>query len=208
MDHFQMLANRLYEVIVGNLSTFNCWGFYLLSEEFDREAELRNKLAVLWICALLDSVEAQKGALQRVISEAQEHGFDSLVENGRQLQNFCTLIAEFLGEFSREEQIYLVDLRNQWVHSYLINRHQERVKVKYVENGEFRSNRISSEEYYGILRSFHTKGESVDEVLCPITARALELKKHRYWYALEVWQKDHEKIYQSFRDGNTIKIDV
>jgi len=205
---FLKLVNRLYEVILGNLSTFTCWGFYLFSEEFDKEPELRNKLGVLWICALLDSVQAQKGALHRVIIEASDNGFESIEENGRQLQNFCVLIAEFLGEFSREEQIYLIDLRNQWVHSYLINRHQDNVKIKYVADGEFMSDRISSDVYNEILRSCHARGASVDEVLSPIIARALNLKKHRYWRALQDLQKDHDAIYQAFRDGNTIKIDV
>jgi len=208
MDNFLNLANRLYEVLRGNLSTFECWGFYLLVSEFYCEPELRNKLGVIWFCSLMDSIEAQSRFLPQIAREAEEQGFDSLVENSKQLQNFCTLIAEFLSTFSREEQIALNNLRNQWVHSYFSMRHREEVPVKYCAKGELVTEKLTNAEYSDVIRLLTDSGKSLDETLSPIISRMLNLKKHRYWYALEAWQKDHEAIYEAFRNGDTIKIDV
>ncbi len=208
MDNFLNLANRLYEVLVGNLSTFRCWGFYLFDAEFDDEPELRNKIGVIWICSLRDSIEAQHRFLPQIAKEAQEQGFDSLVENSKQLQNFCVLIAELLGEFSREEQIFLDDLRNQWVHSYFSKRHREEFPVKFCADGELVHEQITRDEYDAVIRSFYANGESLDEILAPMISRAIDTKRHRYWYAIEAWQKDSEAIYAAFRNGDTIKIDV
>jgi len=208
MDNFLNLANRLYEVLVGNLSTIECWGFYLFDSEFDSEPELRNKIGVIWFCSLIDSIEAQSRFLPQIAREAEEQGFDSLVENSKQLQNFCTLIAEFLGKFSREEQIFLNNLRNQWVHSYFAMRHREKILVKYCAKGELLTEELTSAEYSEVTRPFFENGKSLDETLATIISRMLDSKEHRYWYALEAWQKDHEAIYEVFRNGDTIKIDV
>ncbi len=208
MDNFLNLANRLYEVVVGNLTTFGCWGFYLLDPKFDSEPELRNKVGVIWICSLRDSIEAQDRFLPQIAREAEQHGFDSLVENSKQLQNFCVLIAELLSEFSREEQIFLDDLRNQFVHSYLIKRHRKTFSVKYCADGKLVNEPITYEDYHAVIRACNPEGKSLDEILTPIISRAIDTKRHRYWYAIEAWQKDGKAIYETFKNGDTIKIDV
>lgn len=204
MDKHLNLANRLYEVIVGNLTCINTWGIYLFDDDFEKEPELRNKVGTIWFCALMDTLEAESRFIPQAIKEAEENGYDSLVHNGRQLQNLCKLTSELLDQFTREEQIFLLDLRNQWTHGYLANRHQEQVTIKFSQNGKIRSELIPHNEYADITRSFFEKG-SLDETLQPILSRAFD-KRHRYWEGVSVLQKLEKEMYRILRDGELFNI--
>lgn len=124
-----------------------------------------------------------------------------------QLQNFCVLIGELLDLFTREEQIYLLDLRNQMVHSYFANRHREHVVVKYAVRGKLQTEKLSDSDYHAIVRSFHETGKSVDAVLAPMIARALD-QKLRYWTAIGAMQKERDAIYKVLIEGKTFEIKV
>lgn len=41
MNQHLSLANRLHEVVIGNLTCVNTWGVYLFDADFDGEPELR-----------------------------------------------------------------------------------------------------------------------------------------------------------------------
>jgi|SRR5690554_1581864 len=206
MDQHLNLANRLHEVVIGNLTCVNTWGVYLLDADFDGEPELRNKVGVIWFCALLDTLEAESRFIPDAIREAEKNGWDSLVHNGKQLQQLCKLTSELLNVFTRDEQIFLVDLRNQWTHGYLANRHRDRVVVKYAENGAIKSEQIPHSEYIEITRVFFEKGK-LDATLKPIVDRALD-KKHRYWTAVGVLKKFEKEMYRILREGETFNITV
>jgi hypothetical protein len=206
MDKYLNLANRLYEVFRGNLTCVNTWGVYLFDSDFDSEPELRNKIGTIWFCALLDTLEAESRFIPAAIQEAEREGWESLVHNGLQLQNLCQLTSELLDSFTREEQIFLLDLRNQWTHGYLANRHRERVTVKYTQNGKLRSEQLSNSEYTEVTRVFFEQG-NLDNTLKPIISRALD-KKHRYWTAVGVLQKFEKEMYRILRDGETFNITV
>lgn len=184
----------------------NTWGVYLFDSDFDREPELRNKIGTIWICALLDTLEAESRFIPQAIREAEEEGWHSLVHNGYQLQNLCKLTSELLGSFTREEQIFLLDLRNQWTHGYLASRHRERVSVKYAQNGAIRSEHLSHTDYAKIIRKFFQQG-NLDDTLKTLVERALD-KKHRYWTAVGFLQKHEKEMYRILRDGETFVIKV
>ena len=207
MDKFLSISNRLYEIIVGNLTILECWGFYLFSPDFDKEIELRNKLGVIFICSLLDTLEAEMRFLPEIEKEASELGFSSLEHNAKQLQNFCVIVGELLQHYTREEQIFMNDIRNQWVHSYFVNRHRESLNVKYVINGKIVKENIPQMDYAALLRIFYENGKSLDETLQILTERTLK-KKLRYLEAISKFQKDKDIIYQAIRSGEKIKISI
>lgn len=206
MDKRLQLANRLYEVIIGNLSCINAWGFYLFAPEFRGEPELRHKIGVIWFGALMDSVEADNRFIPEVIEEARNSGYDSLVHNGQQLQKLCKLSAELIEEFSREEQIFLLDLRNQWTHGYLANRHRDSVRVKYVAKAKLVLENLSHYEYRSLLEPLFAR-DSIDVTLQPMINRALN-QKHGYWKAVGVLQKCERKMYRILRDGEVFNVSV
>lgn len=207
MSDFTKLANRLFEVVMANLSLMQTWGFYLTNAEFDNEPELRNKIGTIWICSLLDTLEAESRFLPEVASEAKQKGYEALVHNAAQLQRFCALIGEVLNLFSREEQLFLQDLRNQWVHSYLANRHRPSVMVKYARKGTITSEKLTDDDYHSTIRPLYQANASLDETLQPMIARALN-KNLRYWTALAVMQRDKDVLYQVLLAGHRISIKV
>lgn len=206
MDQHLNLANRLHEVVIGNFTCINTWGVYLFDANFDDKPELRNKVGVIWLCALLDTLEAESRFIPDAIREAEKNGWDSLVHNGKQLQRLCKLTAELLNVFTRDEQIFLIDLRNQWTHGYLANRHRDRVAIKYADSGAIKFEQIPRSEYIEITRAFYEKG-NLDETLKSIVDRALD-KKHRYWTAVGILKRFEREMYRILREGETFNITV
>lgn len=207
MDKHTELANRAYEVVMASVTSIEAWGFYLTNPAFDSHTELRNRLATFWLCSITDVVEAGSRFLPDIHREAEEYGFHALAYNCRQLQNFCELAVEFLSQFSREEQVYLVDSRNQWVHGYFAGRHRKEIKVKIINDGHLQIEKLEFDEFHKIVHQFHEGGQSVDDVLNPIREKALNMN-HRYWHALGVFQRDREKIYEILRSGKTLRITI
>lgn len=209
MDPHLNLANRLYEVVVANLTALETWGFYLTSPEFDKEPELRNKLGVIWVCSLLDTLEAESRFLPEAAKEAQAKGFRSLVHNAQQLQNFCVVVGEVLDQFTREEQIFLVDLRNQWVHTYFANLHRDQITVKYAAKGKVITEKLTWRQYFEAMDALWEKAKAsgLDNVLTPLVARALD-KKLRYWPVMSILQRDRDKLYKALREGQKIAIRI
>jgi hypothetical protein len=207
MDHHLRLANRLSEVVFANLTIIETWGFYLTSPEFENEIELRNKLGTIWICSLIDTLEAEVRFLPAVAKEATELNFDDVVHNADELRKFCTLVGELLCSFSPEEQMFLTDLRNQWVHSYFSSRHRDPVPVKYAEDGKIVSKQIPWTSYQQLLSPFYDNGRSLDQTLKPLVDRALD-QTLRYWTAIGEMQRRRDQLYAALRAGEKIHIRV
>ena len=207
MDDHLKLVNRLIEIVNSNLSAIEAWGFYLVDDEFKKEQELRNRLGLIWVCSLFDSLEAEARFLPEIARQGREKGFDDIEHNAGQLCNFCVLIGEVLDLYSKAEQLFLIDLRNQWVHSYLANRHRDQVSVKFCEAGKIQQERMAWDDYHAAIRPFFENGKSLDETLIPLIARALNMKL-RYWHAVGVFQKTRMDIYAALRARQRIQIDV
>lgn len=207
MDKHLELANRAYEVVIASLTPLEAWGFYLTDSAFDREPELRNRLTTLWICSVLDVMEAELRFLPEIKREAEQNGFVILADNCIQLQKYCTLAGEFLDQFTREEQIFLMDIRNQWVHGYYAARHRNIIKVKVVTNGKLEVESLDIEDFRHIVRSFYEDGKTLDQALAPIREKALD-RSQRYWAALSAFQKHRDRIYEILRTDQTLQITV
>lgn len=207
MDKRLELANRAYEVVIASLTPLEAWGFFLTDSAFDGEPELRNRLTTLWICSVFDVMEAELRFLPEIKREAKESGFATLAHNCIQLQKYCTLAGEFLDRFTREEQIFLMDTRNQWVHGYYAARHRNTIKVKIVANGRLEVESLDIEDYRLIIRSFYEDGKTLDQALAPIRDKALD-RSQRYWEALSAFQKHKDRIYEILRTDQTLQITV
>lgn len=206
MNEHLNLANRLNEVVVGNLTCTETWGFYLFDPAFQSEPELRNKIGTIWLCSLLDTLEADIRFIPAISEEAAKKGYESLVVNCAQLQKFCTLVGELMDQYSREEQIFLVDLRSQWVHGYFANRHRPLVQVKFAASGVIVSQKLPWEVYSEVIRMVGGD-RPLDKTLSPLIARALN-RKLRYWVAVEGLQRHREELYRIIREGEVFQITI
>lgn len=189
------LVNRLYTVVTGSITPIECWGFYLLSDEFKKEKELINKAGTIWLCSIYDTTELGNRELDNIINDATKSNHPDIVENCEQMKVFIKTACSFLEKFSYEEQLYLQDSRNQWVHGYQKNIHNNVVSIKYVKDGTLFKEKIPRETYISKIWDFHKNGETPDEILSPIIERALD-QKHPYWNALKLFQITSEKIYE------------
>lgn len=206
MDPFLSLCNRLYEVTISNTNCIGNWGFYLLDKEFDDEPELRIRIGTIWLCSLLDTLEAQHAQLPKLVKEAEENEWPTLVHAAGQLEKFCGVVAQVLGLFSRDEQIFLSNWRNQLVHSYLAGRHRDRIGVKFASEGRVISITLPWREYHDIFNSFTAdKGHDTFQAASPLLARALD-QKLVYWSAVHLLRERQERMYEVMRLGGTINI--
>jgi hypothetical protein len=205
MDPFLSLANRTYEIVVSHVTCLSNWGFYLFNSEFDGEPELRNKIGTIWICSLLDTLEAEHRFLPEIEKEALANGWQILAYNARWLTGFGAITSELLGSLSREEQIFLGDFRNQLVHSYLAGRHKKFITVKHCEEGRLVSERLADIEYQALIRSFHEPPRSMDQIIQPMISKLIDRgTSHSYWDALGALQRNSEAIYLALREDRPI----
>jgi hypothetical protein len=204
MDPHQNLANRLYEVVSGHLILLENWGVYLTHSDYAAEFELRNKIGCIWLSALIDTAEADCRVIPEVIGKAKALGFENMVHNANELKKICAITAEFLSTFSKAEQIFLTNIRNQITHTYFGNRHNDQVQVKYVANGQYFRERMPWGEYTAIVESLSGTG-TTDDALTPIITRAVDLQQ-RYWIYMDSLRHQREFLYRMLCGGGTIHV--
>lgn len=206
IEEHQVIANRAFELITGSLTCLEAWGFYLTSEEFNAEPELRNKLGTIWICALIDHIEAETRYIPSIISDAQALKFYDIEQNALEIAKICATAKDLFQLISRDEQISLTQLRNQWVHGYLAGRHNGKVSIKFIENNRFVRETITREEHNRILYEFFQRGK-LDTTLGRIMNRLID-PNLKYWTVMGHIQKTAPLIYRSLCEGNLIKIEI
>lgn len=109
-------------LVSDNLTCINTWGAYMFDPKFSDEPELRNKIFCLWYSAQLDSIEGEMRYLGACRETAAHHGSAGLVAACDMAGGFISTIKEMLEIFSKDDQITIRYLRDQWVHCWLKNR--------------------------------------------------------------------------------------
>jgi len=194
------LINAIFCLFSDNVNCINNWGFYLFSSEFDDEPELRNKIGVIWLISLLDSLEGEKRALEDYESEAIRRSLPHLVVICKQACKFFRMIEEVLSLYSREEQIFLNDIRNQSVHSWLARRHMHEFQITYFNGTELVREKITQESFNGIVQPFFMAG-SLDETLCKLIKRFMS-RRLKYWDAVEEIKRSLQLLQEAMVKGN------
>lgn len=180
----------------------NCaknWGIYLQAKEFEREPELKNKIIAIWISSLIDPIAKEEGWLKSYLVKARSLGLIHLERYANQAQYFFQSMKNLLSTFTREEQIFITDFRNQLVHGFLAGRHGETLKVRYVSNGEFVTQDIPRQEYEEIIRSV-IENSTMDEVLAGLRLRFTDAKSE-YWTIFRELQTNQKILHEAMRAG-------
>jgi hypothetical protein len=205
-DHL-WLSNRLYEIINGNLTCMETWGFYLFEPVFDDEPELRNKIGVIWFCSLLDTLYASEQHLPKIAAEAGKKGFHSLQHNAAEMKKFCGVVGTLIAQYSREEQAFLVNLRNQYVHGYLNGRHQRTINFRFYAEGRVKQDALPFAEYNDLVRPFYENGQDLDLTVRKLLAAVLD-RTHLYWRIAEALRRQKDDLYRIIREGEKFSIDL
>jgi len=207
MDDHLKLANRLCDIVIGNVTCMQTWSFYLFDPEFDNEPELRSKIGVIWFCSLLDTLEASQNHLPNIAAEACRFGFEALEHNSHEIDKFCKAIGKIISHYSREEQAFIINIRNQYVHGYLNGRHQEKINFKYYINGKVKKEILPFAVYNDMIRPFFTDSQNVDISTLELLSFALD-RKNLYWRLAMAFKKDMDEIYKGIRIGEKILVDL
>ena len=177
------LINAIFCLFSDNLTCTRNWSRCLFDSKFNDEPELRNKIGTIWFVSLLDSLEGEKRSLDSYKSEAVSRGLTHLIPVCEQAQQFFRIIESVLSLFSREEQIFLRDIRDQAVHSWLARRHTQEFQIQYFNGTEIVREKIRQEDFNRIVQPFYMSGP-LDTTLAMLIKRFLDLKL-KYWLVME-----------------------
>ncbi|KJF90410.1 hypothetical protein [Photobacterium leiognathi] len=194
------LINKVHSLFQDNLRCIEAWGFYIFSDELEREQELKNKLSIIWLASLFDTVVAQSRLIKKYEQEANELGLIHIPRYLAQANVFCDAVKALLQQYSKEEQIFIQNIRNQWVHSHLNGVHSESIKVKYLENGEIVSKNLPYEKYHDLIRPVFYQGK-LDDTLASLRQRFMN-QNGAYWYLLKEIQVSIKIIYGAMLNGS------
>ncbi len=202
------LVAGLFSLFSDNLSIVRNWGFYLFHPDFDDELALRNRIGVIWLTSLLDSLEGELRSLETYRQMANDRGLPHLLEVCDQASLFMECVKEILRRYSRGQQIFLADMRDQLVHSWLARRHAAQFHIKYFDGQSIVKERLTPAEHANIIRPFYYAG-ILDETLYALVERFRDLRL-RYWHVIDELASAPEldQIQDEMLGGKIFRIDA
>ena len=205
IDAHLRLSNGIFSLFADNVTCIRTWGFYLFSPEFDAEPELRNKIGTIWLASLFDSLEGEQRTVAKYREEAMRLGYAHHVDACDQATRFFRRIEGVLRDYSKAEQLFLNDLRDQWVHSWLARRHRDEFPIKWFDGTSMVRENITRDEYYGLIRPLYESPEGLDPTLFILIQR-FRTKPLPYWETLHAIQPVLEGFYESIRNKQTFQL--
>lgn len=202
------LINGIQCLLADNLNCNRSWGFFLFSPEFDGEPELRNRIGAIWLCSLLDSVEGEARVLESYQQRAASLGMGHLVSACDEVALFIDSVEELLARYSRDEQIFLADYRDQCVHSWLGRRHNLESTFKYYDGQAHARVKLTKTEHAMIVLPYYEAGV-LSKVLYDLVQKFRDLRM-RYWHATIEMIKDDKlgRWYAELLSGRFFEFDA
>jgi hypothetical protein len=193
----KLLALKVITLVDDGRTLANTWGVYLFDSKLNAEPELRNKISVVIISGLLDTVQAKDRVIDAHKREAEERGFENIVAWCDLAKEWCVAAQGVLSLFSKEEQLFIQDCRNQWVHGWLTKTQQERFRVSYFNGEKFVTEKVDREEYFdlikvpmvGVMDGNIIYQKRLEEVLYGFSSRLLN-REMQYWKMVEYLNGD------------------
>ena len=199
------LANRIQMTFVAVAQVVGNWVPYLLDPNLDREIQLRNKAFAITINGLTDACENYDTKINDLRVRAKKLGSERALHYITIVEAYIEGAIDVLSVFSRNEMIYIIEHRHQFVHGHLANMHSSTRKIKYVKDRHIVSTKISDDDYWNSCRSIEN-GRDLDTAL-------IELRRKFYTKPTLFWRIDdalRNKDTQSliYRDIQTPQPDV
>jgi len=151
-------AAEVITLYTDHLTMANNWGFYLLSEEFEKEINLKNNIFTIWFSSFFDLLYEEKNIVNKYKAIAEDNGYINMATMTDRILEFCEIIKEVVSKYKRAEQVFIQDFRNSLVHSRLNRPHNENIAIKYVEKSQLKNEKLSYNEYHDIIRDLYESG--------------------------------------------------
>lgn len=173
------LANRVHDLFGSVSGVLNSWILYLIDHEFDRQPELRNRIFVIFISGLADAALNFDTRVNTLRVDARKLNHDRALYYINILEQYLHGCCHALSCFSKDEMIYMSELRNQWVHGLSSRRFKERQDVRYVVDRKMIKEKIDHKLFWEAFRRVQ-KSKNVDEVIEDIRERYYK-EKLLFW---------------------------
>jgi hypothetical protein len=200
------LINEIHTLFLDNMTCVGNWGFYMFSPEFDTEPELRNRIGAIWLCSLLDSLEAEQRAISKLENRAADVGEEHLIKRCHDAASLMESVKEVMALYDLREQLFLTDYRNQLVHSWIARRHGQVTTVKYFDGNGFVREQLTPQELADRIRPFYEAGP-LHPTLERLLSRFRDLHL-RYWHVVSELRTpglmDH--VYDAMFEGEEFSI--
>lgn len=182
----KQIANFIFAFFSDNLCYISNWGFYLFDQEFDKEVELRNKISAVWICSLLDTIDGKERIYDDLRARASQFENKYLIQYCDHIESLSEAVKDVLNLYSKEEQLFVFDFRDQLVHSWRWKVHQPDFWVTYFADDKIKKEKQEFDDYHASIRSFYEAG--IDNSMKQIVER-FKNSPTRYWAAIRELQK-------------------
>lgn len=171
------MMNRVMALCYAPTTVVSAWTFYLADKKaLAGEPELRNKLFCLLICGLLDAGKEFHTRVRGIQVDAAKLGMKAADYYLEAFSNYVALALDVVGQLSREEMIYVTDLRNQWLHGRWDEILKDSRPFYFVKNGKVEKEKVAAAEVGRIMFAH----PNVDEHLGELRGR-IERHKTFFW---------------------------
>ncbi|WP_299735755.1 hypothetical protein [uncultured Endozoicomonas sp.] len=195
----QIVINRVISLFTDVKISTEAWGFYLFDQEFEKEQELRNRLGLIWISSLFDLIATETTAIAKHRKDAVDLGLKHIDEYCNQAEHLIELLKDIIEKFSVTEQLFILNLRNQYVHSYLVGRHNDSITIKFLENRKIVKRAMDHQEYHDMLLPLFEAGnldETVQNIICRI-----DHQNDKFFKFLAELQQRNQELHSSINNG-------
>jgi hypothetical protein len=157
----RQVANHLFAFYSDMMGCFKNWALYLFEPDFDSEPELRNKANAIWISSLIDTLEGEKRILDDLEKHAHHYENQAHIACCEFIRRICRAVEEILALYSKEEQLFLDDFRDQLVHSW-----RWKFWIRYFERRAVAQDKVTFTDYHAIVRPFYERGVDTSLAAC------------------------------------------
>lgn len=203
---FTIKQNRIITKVLclflDSVSVYKTWGFYMFDREFDDEQELRNRIGIIILASLFDPLLSIK-KVEHYMKDAKNNNLIHVKRYCNQILEYFESIKELLQQYSKAEQVFIVYLRNQYVHSFLSGRHEKNYNIRYVENYQLKTENISIAEFDELTRDMF-ENYNLDQLLKNLIDKWLTIEC-KYSNVIRELIVNENFIYDSIYHGREVK---
>lgn len=179
------LANRIFMTFVAVTQVTGNWVPYLLDKKLDREVSLRNKVFAIIVNGLTDACQNYDTRLNDLRVRARKLDNDRALFYISIVEVYIQAAVDLLSVFSRDEMIFIIETRHQYVHGHLANMHSATRQIKFVANRKVVTAKISDDDYWAAYRAVNN-GSEISET--PLNTLRAKLYQHLTLF----WQIDND----------------
>ncbi len=168
------LSNKIRSEIGAVTEVARLWAIPLIDPALDQQRFLREKLFVILISGLTDAARGPASRINELRQNAERLNSERALYYLAFLKVCLDATVDLLSLYSRDEMIFVSQLRNQWVHGQWPNIHSNRQRARYVRGRELVTEQVEATAYWAAFRSVN--GADNNDALMRLRRRLIDHK--------------------------------